>query len=102
MSSAYDFIDHKILIEKLDYHGFRGDSRKLITSYLSDRKGYFEVQTFKFPVKELPPISVIQGSKKSSMYYSIYTSEVVYLYRIMSKPEEYKKITGKDRKIHWN
>jgi len=39
-SKALDTIDHKILINKLEYYGVRGQSLDCFKSYLSDRTQY--------------------------------------------------------------
>lgn len=37
MTKAFDFVDHKILLQKLHSYGIRGNVLKLLESYLSDR-----------------------------------------------------------------
>ena len=37
LAKAFDTVNHKILLEKLDRYGIRGNALKLLTSYLSDR-----------------------------------------------------------------
>ena len=43
LSSAYDTVEHKLLLAKLEHLGFRNNTYKLFESYLSDRKFYTEV-----------------------------------------------------------
>ncbi|XP_047022644.1 uncharacterized protein LOC124632034 [Helicoverpa zea] len=38
MTQAFDYVDHKTLIDKLERYGIRGNILKLINSYLSNRK----------------------------------------------------------------
>ena len=38
LEKAFDTVNHKILCEKLNYYGLRGNVNKLIQSYLADRK----------------------------------------------------------------
>ena len=38
LSSAFDRVDHKVLLEKLHNYGIRGNLLKWIQSFLSDRK----------------------------------------------------------------
>lgn len=44
LSSAFDLVDHKILIEKLEYYGVRNEVLKLFKSYLSNRLQYVEIR----------------------------------------------------------
>ena len=44
LQKAFDSVDHKILMEKLERNfGIRGNSLKLLKSYLTDRKQYTTV-----------------------------------------------------------
>ena len=38
LTKAFDTVNHKILLEKLDYYGIRGICNDLIRSYLSNRQ----------------------------------------------------------------
>ena len=42
LSKAFDTVNHKILLEKLDKYGIRENMHKLVQSYLSDRVQYRE------------------------------------------------------------
>ena len=37
LKKAFDTVDHKILLRKLDHYGFRGTSNKWFENYLDDR-----------------------------------------------------------------
>ncbi len=42
LSKAFDTLDHKILLNKLNYYGKNGVSLKLMHTYLTDWKQYVE------------------------------------------------------------
>ena len=43
LSAAFDTVDHSILLDKLDFYGFRGDSNDLLRSLLEDRKQFVSI-----------------------------------------------------------
>ena len=45
LSKAFDCLDHKILITKLQYYGIDDMSVKLLNNYLSNRQQYVEITT---------------------------------------------------------
>ena len=80
LTAAFDTVDSVILCKKLEHYGVRGRELELIKSYLTDRKQYVEIETFKSKVLNSPPCSVVQGGKMSGLLYTIYTNEVPCLY----------------------
>ena len=38
LKKAFDSVSHDIVLKKLEHYGFRGSVRKLLNSYLKDRK----------------------------------------------------------------
>ena len=68
-------------------------SALLLTSYLTERKQYVEVDTFKSPVLKSPSCSVIQGGKLSGLLYTVYTNEITCLHNFLFT-EMFQKITG--------
>ncbi len=43
LSKAFDTLDHKILLQKLEYYGISGVTHKRMESYLTNRKQYVEI-----------------------------------------------------------
>ena len=64
----------------------RDSSIKLMSSYFSDRYQYLESQTFRSSPVLSPPISVVQGSKMSTLLYNIYANEVLIVHKLMDDP----------------
>ena len=51
LAKAFDTVNHKILLEKLDRYGIRGNALKLLTSYLSDRLPKVKINEYISPYK---------------------------------------------------
>ena len=97
LSAAYDTIDHKILLDKLDYYGVRGPSLNLLDSYLTNRCQFTSIDTYDSDLVDSLDCSVIQGSKLSSLLYIIYTNEVPYLHKFLTDinlNDQYNKFTN--------
>ena len=74
MSSAFDAVDHKFLLERLcNRFGFKGQDLKWFESYLQDRKQFVMIDDVKSVVKDLH-FGVPQGSVLGPILYSLYIS----------------------------
>ena len=83
LSAAYDTVDHMILLQKLEHYGIRGSENLLFRNYLSKRKQYVQIDTYKSDILPSPDCSVIQGGKLSGTLYNIYTNEIPLLQKYM-------------------
>ena len=87
--AAFDTVDLDILIKKLQYYGLDNKTLRLMTSFLTDRRQFVNIDSFDSTIQKCPPCSVIQGSKISSMLYTVYTNEIPQLYKLITNDDYY-------------
>ena len=83
LKSAFDTVNHSILISKLELYGIRGVPLKWIESYLSDRKFYVSLNGSSSSTKTLN-IGIPQGSILGPLYFIIYNNDLPKVSNILS------------------
>lgn len=79
-SKAFDHLNHKLLLKKLQVYGFRGTSLMLLSSYLGSRQQYVEINGHRSNVKALSS-GVPQGSIMGPFLFNIYVNDITQIDR---------------------
>ena len=79
LSKAFDVINHKILIQKMNHYGIRGIAEKWIISYLSNMKQYVEIENCTSKTLNIE-CGVPQGSILGPLLYLLYVNDICKAY----------------------
>ncbi len=80
LSKSFDTLDHKILLDKLDYYGIKGVAHKLMASYIKNRKQYVEIEDSKSDTLTITT-GVPQGSILGPLLFIIYINDIHCTYK---------------------
>ena len=74
LSKAFDTVNHKILLKKMEYYGIKGTTLTWLKSYLSNRKQYIYVDNISKQLLEIT-CGVPQGSILGPLLFLIYVND---------------------------